>query len=59
MPNLAAVLGHAFWYLLHAVRENKLSEKCCRTFSLDVVGMPQGKSQNERLADRLREQLGP
>ncbi len=55
MPNLTAVLGFAFWYLIRAVQENKLSEKCFRTFALDVVGMLQGKSQNERLADRLRE----
>ena len=58
MPNLATVLGFSFWYLGHAVRENKLSVKCYRTFCLDVVGMLQGKSQNERLADRIREQLG-
>jgi hypothetical protein len=57
MPNLTAALGFAFWYVLHALRENKLSERCFRTFSLDVVGMLQGKSRNERLADRAREQL--
>ncbi len=52
MPNLAAVLGFAFWYLLDAVRVNKLSEKCCRTFIVDVVGMLRGKSQDERRSDR-------
>ncbi len=59
MPNLAAVLGFAFSYLIRAVRENKLSEKSFRIFALDVVGMLRGKSQNERLSDRRREQLGP
>jgi hypothetical protein len=52
MPNLAAVLGFAFWYLLDAVRVNKLSENCCRTFIVDVVGMLRGKSQDERRSDR-------
>jgi len=52
MPNLAAVLGFAFWYLLDAVRVNKLSEKCCRTFIVDMVGMLRGKSQDERRSDR-------
>jgi len=39
MPNLAAVLGFAFWYLLRAVRTNKLSESVSRTFVDDVVRM--------------------
>jgi hypothetical protein len=39
MPNLAAVLGFAFWYLLHAVRTNKLSENVFRTFTHEVVSM--------------------
>jgi hypothetical protein len=45
MPNLAAVLGFAFWYLLHAVRQNKLSDNVCRTFIHEVVGMLR---QNDR-----------
>src|SRR5262249_40174158 len=45
MPNLAAVLGFAFWYLLYFVRVNKLSENVCRTFIQDVVRMLR---QNER-----------
>jgi hypothetical protein len=45
MPNLAAVLGFAFWYLLQAVRTNKLSENVFRTFIHEVVGMLR---QNER-----------
>ena len=50
MPNLAAVLGFAFWYLLQAVRTNKLSENVCRTFVHDVVRML-------RESDRDRDQL--
>src|SRR5215475_2048521 len=45
MPNLAAVLGFAFWYLLDFVRENKLSESVFRTFIQDVIRM---RHQNER-----------
>jgi hypothetical protein len=52
MPPLAAALGFAFWYLLVAVRQNRLSEKCCRIFVVDVVGMLRGKSQDERRSDR-------
>jgi len=50
MPNLAAVLGFAFWYLLDFVRENKLSESVFRTFIHDVVRML-------RQAEPDREQL--
>jgi hypothetical protein len=39
MPNLAAALGFAFWYLLYFVQVNKLSENVCRTFIHDVVRM--------------------
>jgi hypothetical protein len=45
MPNLAAVLGFAFWYLLDAVRQNKLSDNVFRTFIHEVVGMLR---QNDR-----------
>ncbi len=51
-PPLAAVIGFAFWYLLVAVQQNRLSEKCCRIFVVDVVGMLRGKSQDERRSDR-------
>jgi len=50
MPNLAAVLGFAFWYLLVAVQQNKLSENVFRTFSHEVVGMLR---QNERDREQL------
>jgi hypothetical protein len=39
MPNLAAVVGFAFWYLLYFVQVNKLSENVCPTFIHDVVRM--------------------
>jgi hypothetical protein len=39
MPNLAAVLGFAFWYLIVAVQQNKLSENVFRSFIHDVVRM--------------------
>jgi hypothetical protein len=39
MPNLAAVLGFAFWHLVVAVQQNKLSENVFRTFVHEVVGM--------------------
>ena len=45
MPNLAAVLGFAFWHLVVAVQQNKLSENVFRTFIHEVVGMLR---QNER-----------
>jgi hypothetical protein len=51
MPNLAAVLGFAFWYLVDAVRQNKLSENVFRTFIHEVVGMLRDKSQGERRSD--------
>ena len=38
-PPLAAVIGFAFWYLIVAVQQNKLSENVFRTFSHEVVGM--------------------
>jgi hypothetical protein len=50
MPNLAAVLGFAFWYLLQAVRTNKLSENVFRTFIHEVVRMLREDEHNgERL----------
>jgi hypothetical protein len=50
MPNLAAVLGFAFWYLVVAVQQNKLSENVFRTFIHQVVGMLR---QNERDREQL------
>jgi hypothetical protein len=38
-PPLAAVIGFAFWYLLHAFRTNKLSQDVFRTFVQDVIRM--------------------
>ena len=49
-PPLAAVIGFAFWYLLHAVQTNKLSENVCRTFVQDVIRMLR---QNERDREQL------
>ena len=50
IPNPAAVLGIAFWYLLYFVGVNKLSENVCRTFIQDVVRMLR---QNERVREEL------
>ena len=50
MPNLAAVIGFAFWYLLYFVRVKKLSENVCRAFIHDVVRMLR---QNERDREEL------
>lgn len=57
MPNLAPVLGLAFWYLGVAARENGLSEQCYRMFVGDVIGMLRGKTQDERRRDRLTNML--
>ncbi|UPJ25410.1 hypothetical protein [Bradyrhizobium sp. CW1] len=40
---LTFALGFAFWFLGHAVRENRLPELVYRDFLTDVIGMLQGK----------------
>lgn len=55
MPNLALAFGFAFWYLGFAFREGRLSLLAFRTFILDVIAMLEGKSDNERLANRMAE----
>jgi hypothetical protein len=57
MPILTIALGHAFWYLGFAVRENRLSEQAYKTFIGDVAGMLRGKSVDERRVDRLMNAL--
>ena len=41
---LTFALGCAFWYLGHAVRENRLPEMVYREVLTDVIGMLQGKT---------------
>jgi hypothetical protein len=53
LPLLTMVLGHAFWYLGVALQQNNLSEQTYRVFVGDVLGMLQGKSEEQRGRDRL------